>query len=311
MIKRMIIPVGTILVTLYTLASFNLGYSQEISPLQEINPLYGEPIYHLVEKGDFLFKIALKYNCSYPSISRANKIKDPNIIRINTELVIPSVMLLPKHEEEGSIIINIPEFRLYHFQTNHGNCKVKVYPICAGLETWQTPRGEFEVINKIKNPTWYMPSEMAERLHIKREILPPGELNPLGDVWVGLNLKHIGIHSTNQPMSIGRPLSHGCVRLYSEGAREFFNSVSFGEKGRIIYEPIKVAIWQEDIYLEVHPDVYQLITDYEKEFLNKCEDLGVDIECLDITEVKIALEERRGIPIVVGRILPKRLEVIE
>jgi len=208
-------------------------------------------------------------------------------------------MLLPKHNEEDSIIINIPEFRMYYFQTSND---VKVYPICVGMETWQTPLGGFEILNKIENPVWYMPEDMAKKLHIKKEIFPPGPLNPLGDVWIGLNLKHIGIHSTNQPMSIGRPLSHGCIRLYPEGARDFFNSVELKKKGRIIYEPIKVAVWQKNVYIEVHPDIYHLIADYKKEFLNKCKDLGIDITNLDEKELEAALIQKRGIPVVIGTI---------
>lgn len=281
-------------VILCLLISLKAGYCQRVSPL------YGEPIYHLVEKGDFLFKIALKYNCSYPSIARANEIEDPNIIREGKELLIPSFMLLPKYEEGESIIINIPEFRLYHFRIDGG---VKVYPICVGLYTWRTPIGDFEVVNKIENPTWYMPPEMAKRAYIKREILPPGPLNPLGDVWIGLDLKHIGIHSTNRPMSIGRALSYGCIRLYPEGAREFFNSVDLHEKGSIIYEPIKVTIWEENVYLEVHPDVYQLTADYGEEFFKKCEDLGIDTIYLDNEEIEKALREKRGIPVIVGALV--------
>lgn len=266
---------------------------------QEVTPLYGEPIYHIVEKGDFLFKIALKYDCSYAGIGRANGIEDPNIVQTGRKLIIPSFMLLPRHNGEESIIINIPEFRLYHFQTNNN---VRIYPICVGLETWQTPIGAFEVINKTENPTWYMSQEMAQKLHIKKEVIPPGPLNPLGDVWIGLSLKNIGIHSTNQAMSIGRPLSHGCIRLYPEDAREFFSSVQLQEKGNIRYEPIKVARWQENVYIEVHPDIYQLIADYKEEFLNKCKDLGIDIEHLDEGELEAALLQKRGIPVIVGKV---------
>jgi lipoprotein-anchoring transpeptidase ErfK/SrfK len=43
--------------------------------------------------------------------------------------------------------------------------------------------------------------------------LPPGPNNPVGVLWMGLNKKGIGIHGTNNPETIGRAASHGCIRL--------------------------------------------------------------------------------------------------
>ncbi len=264
-----------------------------------MSPFYGDPITHQIEKGDVLYGIALKYNCSYPSISRANRVRNPNEVRAGTGLVIPSFMILPRHNREETVILNIPEFRLYHFLSEK---EVKVYPVCLGLPTWQTPKGQFQIINKVTNPAWYMTNEMSEKMAIKKEIIPPGPLNPLGDRWVGTSLKHIGIHSTNQPMSIGRPLSHGCVRLYPDSARVFYEAVSLKEKGRIIYELVKMVVWQDNIYLEVHEDVYQGIGDHRKEFEKVCKLLEIDVDHLDKAALATCLTEKRGIPVVVGRI---------
>ena len=44
-------------------------------------------------------------------------------------------------------------------------------------------------------------------------MLPPGPNNPVGVVWIALNKKGIGILGTNDPDSIGRSASHGCIRL--------------------------------------------------------------------------------------------------
>ena len=49
---------------------------------QEIVPIHGKPISHQVDKGEFLYKIALQYNCSYPAVSRANGIQNPNEVRL-------------------------------------------------------------------------------------------------------------------------------------------------------------------------------------------------------------------------------------
>ena len=42
--------------------------------------------------------------------------------------------------------------------------------------------------------------------------LPPGPNNPVGILWMGLSKPHVGIHGTNNPETIGRAASHGCIR---------------------------------------------------------------------------------------------------
>jgi lipoprotein-anchoring transpeptidase ErfK/SrfK len=252
-----------------------------------------------VERGEYLYKIALQHNCSYPAVRRANGIRNPNEIQAGMKLTIPKVMILPKRENDETIIINLPEFRLYHFRSAQ---EVKVYPLCIGLTTWQTPTGNFEIVNKVISPTWYMNTEMANRLQVKKEIVPPGPLNPLGDRWIGTSLKHIGIHSTNQPMSIGSALSHGCMRLYPDSAKEFYEAVRLREKGRIVYEPVKLAAGKDEIFLEVHEDVYGLTGDYQKEVLNLANLLQINPERLDREMLKRSLTEKKGIPIAIGKI---------
>ena len=55
------------------------------------------------------------------------------------------------------------------------------------------------------------------REHGKRSgnfyMLPPGPRNPVGVMWIALNKKGIGMHGTDDPGSIGRAVSHGCIRL--------------------------------------------------------------------------------------------------
>jgi L,D-transpeptidase ErfK/SrfK len=143
---------------------------------------------------------------------------------------------------------------------------------------------------------------MADKLHVKKEIIPPGPLNPLGDRWIGTSLKHIGIHSTNQPMSIGRALSHGCMRLYPDSAKEFFDATRLKEKGKVIYAPIKLTVSQKEIYLEAHEDVYELTKDYKKELLNMANLLQINPDDLDKEALGKILTQKRGIPEVIGKI---------
>ncbi len=141
-----------------------------------------------------------------------------------------------------------------------------------------------------------MPKEMAEKLSIKREIIPAGPLNPLGDMWVGLSIPHIGIHSTNQPMSIGKPLSHGCMRLYPWHATKFFDTVHVDMPGEIIYEPVKIAVEDEKIYLEVHADVYNIHENLVYIINKELEALNLE-KRVDFSKVKSAALKKRGVPV--------------
>ena len=254
--------------------------------------LAGEDKYYTVQRGDYLYKIAKDNDVSYPFLQSANLIANPNIIGIGKTLLVSSRVIVPKRLVDG-ILINLPEYRLFHFE--NGELK-DVLPIAIGLETWRTPTGKFHIKNKIKNPVLYMPKDMANKLSIKREIIPAGPLNPLGDMWMGLSIPHIGIHSTNQPMSIGRPLSHGCMRLYPWHATKFFDTVQLDMRGEIIYEPVKIAAADEKIYLEVHKDVYNIHRNLVYIINKNLKALNLE-KSVDFSKVREAAAIKRGVPI--------------
>jgi hypothetical protein len=60
-------------------------------------------------------------------------------------------------------------------------------------------------------------------------VIPPGPNNPLGPRWVGLSQKGFGIHGTNQPSSVGKAASHGCIRMRNRDIEQFFEMVSVGD----------------------------------------------------------------------------------
>jgi len=96
---------------------------------------------------------------------------------------------------------------------------VKVYRVAVGSSISPSPSGEFEIVNRITNPTYYRP-------HV---VIPAGENSPIGTRWVGLNRKGYGIHGTNEPRSIGRAASHGCIRMSNRDITHFFELVRIGD----------------------------------------------------------------------------------
>jgi lipoprotein-anchoring transpeptidase ErfK/SrfK len=92
---------------------------------------------------------------------------------------------------------------------------IAAYPVTIGSAHTGSPIGEWKVRHITKMPTFRYDEEMLQ--HGQRSgnfhLLPPGPRNRVGVMWIALNKKGIGIHGTNEPDSIGRSASHGCIRL--------------------------------------------------------------------------------------------------
>jgi L,D-transpeptidase ErfK/SrfK len=96
---------------------------------------------------------------------------------------------------------------------------LKVFPVAVGATDSPSPAGEFQIINRLTNPTYYHTGT----------VIPAGPANPLGTRWMGLNLKGYGIHGTNAPRSIGKAASHGCIRLSKRDLEQLFEMVRVGD----------------------------------------------------------------------------------
>lgn len=96
-----------------------------------------------------------------------------------------------------------------------GDKIIAAYPVTIGSAQTESPIGEWKVRRITKMPTFRYDKEMLQ--HGKRSsnfhLLAPGPRNPVGVMWIALNKKGIAIHGTNDPDSIGRATSHGCIRL--------------------------------------------------------------------------------------------------
>ena len=92
---------------------------------------------------------------------------------------------------------------------------IAAYPVTIGSAHTASPVGEWKVRGIAKMPRFRYDKEMLQ--HGERSgnfyMLPPGPRNPVGVMWIALNKKGIGIHGTNDPDSIGRASSHGCIRV--------------------------------------------------------------------------------------------------
>jgi len=136
------------------------------------------------------------------------------------------------------------------------------------------------------------------RLVVLPADVPPGPDNPLGSRWMTIGNTSYGIHGTNVRWSIGRQATHGCLRLYEDDIRRLFDRVPEGTRIQIIYQTAKWGREGTHIFLEAHPDRYDLKRD-RLAALEVPRALGV-LGHLDLERVQRTLDEARGIPVSVG-----------
>ncbi|MGH9723041.1 MAG: L,D-transpeptidase [Bryobacteraceae bacterium] len=103
---------------------------------------------------------------------------------------------------------------------------IRIYDIAVGAPKTPSPVGVFTIVNRIPNPTWWGP----------KEVVAPGKANPLGTRWMGLSQKGYGIHGTNNQRSIGRNVSHGCIRMRKADVEELFELVPVGVVVELVSE---------------------------------------------------------------------------
>jgi len=87
-------------------------------------------------------------------------------------------------------------------------------------------------------------------------VVPPGPDNPLGKLAMQLALPGYFIHGTNKPFGVGQMVSHGCIRLYDPHIESLVELVPRGTPVYIVNEPFKVGWRGEELYAEVHEDMY-------------------------------------------------------
>ena len=109
---------------------------------------------------------------------------------------------------------------------------IAAYPVTIGSAHNTSPVGEWKVRGTSKLPTFRYDKAMLERGERSGNfyMLPPGPRNPVGVMWIALNKKGIGIHGTNDPGSIGRAESHGCVRLANWDVVRLATKIKTGDK---------------------------------------------------------------------------------
>jgi L,D-transpeptidase ErfK/SrfK len=185
--------------------------------------------------------------------------------------------------------------RLYYFFTEGGSRFVTTFPIGIGKEGNNTPTGNFRVIEKIVNPSWYVPESIKKEKPYLPKVLPPGPDNPLGSHAIRLSSRTILIHGTNKPWGVGRRVSHGCIRLYPEDIPKLFELVPEGSPVTIVRQPIKIGTKNNRVFIEVNNDDAEENWNYFNEIVKLLVEKNL-LQRISTEKLYRALAEKRRIP---------------
>ncbi|MCB1384479.1 MAG: L,D-transpeptidase, partial [Nitratireductor sp.] len=162
-----------------------------------------------------------------PQTARSKQANDPN--RLDPQFL-PQRVEYASGERPGTIIIDTERRYLYLVEANGVATRYGVGVGRAGFE-WS---GTEKISRKSEWPEWRPPEEMRERERARGRELPVvmagGPENPLGARAMYLGGTLYRIHGTNQPWTIGKAMSSGCIRMRNEDVTELYERVGVGTK---------------------------------------------------------------------------------
>lgn len=268
----------------------------------------GDVTHYTVEADDNLYAIARQFDLGIVEVLAANPGVDPWMPEEGSELILPTMHVLPKIEHRG-IVINLSGMRLFYFPNQS---TVMTFPIGIGKENWQSPTGHTSVILKRKNPVWIPPDSIRKENPDLPKIFPAGPDNPLGGYALDLGWEGYRIHGTNMPYGVGKRVSHGCIRLYPEDIAALFPLVGKGTPVTVIDNNYQAGWRGNELWLQVTPTQEQSddIAVYQNprpagisgihDFI---EEMAGQKTIVDWYAVDEAVGQHNGIPVVVAQSL--------
>jgi lipoprotein-anchoring transpeptidase ErfK/SrfK len=129
-------------------------------------------------------------------------------------------------EPAGTIVVDTPNTYLYYVL---GNNRAIRYGVRVGREgfTWA---GVQKITRKAEWPDWHPPPEMIERQPYLPRFMAGGDGNPLGARAMYLGSTTYRIHGTNQPSTIGKFVSSGCVGMLNDDVSDLYERVKVGTR---------------------------------------------------------------------------------
>jgi lipoprotein-anchoring transpeptidase ErfK/SrfK len=167
----------------------------------------------------------------YASAPRTSFPADSMMLAPSDEGVLPerlrrATVNFDTREAPGTIIIDTGNTALYYVL---GQGRAIRYGVGVGRDgfTWS---GVQTISRKAEWPDWHPPAEMVARQPYLPRFMAGGPGNPLGARAMYLGSSQYRIHGTNDPSTIGKFVSSGCIRLTNEDVTDLFSRVNVGTK---------------------------------------------------------------------------------
>lgn len=179
----------------------------------------------------------------YPTLPSPTAILRENELLSGSGRLITSLEqeLQPWLDSDSRILVDVEGRRLLFKDWQSG---IIAFPVAVGGPGRSTPAGTYTVETVTRHPTWY-PPESLRRHYRKRgrelpKAVPPGDGNPLGSRFIKLQ-RGLGIHGTNQPASIGRAVSWGCIRMHDPDVKLLAAQLRAGDRVTIVRQRRQLA----------------------------------------------------------------------
>jgi lipoprotein-anchoring transpeptidase ErfK/SrfK len=164
---------------------------------------------------------------NWDHLQPGDTLKVPNVLPFKVEDFVEQKIPENPGLAGRKIYVDTKEHLLEVFDKDQLVC---VFPITPGSTTLPAPIGTWKILGVTVWP-WFRYDEAMLNYGMRSENyinLPPGPNNLVGVLWMGLNKPGIGIHGTNNPETIGRAASHGCIRLANWDAARIKDLVTVG-----------------------------------------------------------------------------------
>jgi L,D-transpeptidase ErfK/SrfK len=216
--------------------------------------VFGTVTTYTVKKNEDLSRIAQKFGVSVIELQAANPGVNPWKPKPGTEIKISNMHLVPTIVREG-VVINLETSRLFLFKNDK---EVLSFPVASGKPGWETPVAATKVILKRKDPIWTPTPRIREENPDLPDFVPAGPNNPLGKYAINLGLNGIMLHGTNAPSSVGKKVSHGCMRMYAKDIETLFHAVKVGTPVLLMKTSREMGWQGNTLYLQLAPRIAKM-----------------------------------------------------
>lgn len=165
-----------------------------------------------IKPADTLAKIAREFKTTAELIMKSNKLAGDKILLGRKIKVWKTPFTILVYKSKNTLILRTDEEIL------------KTYIVSTGTNN-STPAGNFKIINKLPNPTWFKAGAV---------VAPGSPDNILGSRWLGFDLPGYGIHGTTDPGNLGKQVTQGCIRMSNPDVEELYTIIPIGTEVTIV-----------------------------------------------------------------------------